>query len=103
MGITNIHKAVDRAIGHRALWNYLHDIINYYLALRHMTQEKLGEAMGYSPASVAGLRGGFFTPEQIEEIIVILGIDDADANRMRSKYWAAICGQHQCPGKFNRL
>ena len=103
MGITNIHHAVDRAINHRELWNYLHDIINYYLALRKMTQEKLGAAIGYSPASMAGLKGGFFTPEQIERIIVVLKIDDTDANRMRSKYWAAICGQHECPGKFNRL
>lgn len=104
MGKSNIKKVVEAVEKNYVLWSFLESMIMYYLSLRRVTFEQLSNAIGYSnKSSMTGLRGGYFTPRQLECIIDFLKIESLDANRMRAKYWAAFCECTLPECEFNRL
>ena len=104
MGKTNLQAAVEKVQENFQLWHFLGEIIKYYMNLRSYKAEDLAADLGYkNKSSMANLHRGIFTPGQIERIIDVLKIEDMDANRIRAKYWNALCGGSDKKCEFNKL
>ena len=103
MAKTNLQIAAEKAYKNTALWEFLEKMLSYYMCLRHHKYEDLAHQLGYANKSSLSTRRNYFTPAQVERIIEILEIEDLDANRMRAKYWAALCETELENCQFNRL
>ena len=103
MAKTNLQMAAEKAYKNTALWEFLEQMLDYYMSLRHHKYEDMAHELGYANKSSLSTRRNYFTPAQVERIIEILEIEDLDANRMRAKYWAALCETELKNCQFNRL
>jgi len=103
MGKTNLQRAAEKAYKNTDLWRFLEQILSYYMSLRNHKYEDMAHELGYANKSSLSTRRNYFTPAQVERIIEILKIEDLDANRIRAKYWAALCETELDNCQFNRL
>ena len=102
MGKTLIVKSIEQDFERTCQWDFFEKMIKYYLSLRNIKEYELAEKLGVCSTTLVR-RSWKISPRELETIISILDIEDLDANRMRAKYWSALCGQSVYNCDFKKL